>query len=215
MEFLIVVVSIIALGILNFLILPELKKRKILRKRDATKRRFDEYTRLYEEAKSAIASQDYETGIDKLCRSLYFPISPIDMSGLNTANADVYLLEISDKLQQLDKAINHDEVVLDELESLYNSKGVPVLLTEARHQLSVLTSNSRQAFKTQEQLVNLNYKLGFSAINAAAENMKVSEYENKFKSKIEACLKHFDKCCEACSYSYENLKQLLDGLPAL
>ncbi len=215
MEFLIVVIGIIVLGIFNFLILPELKKKKTLRKRNTTKREFDEYTRLYEEAKSAIASQDNENGRAKLCRSLYFPISPVEMSGLNTANADVYLLEISDKLQQLEKAISHDEVVLDELESLYNSKGVHVSLTEARHHLSVLTTNSKQAFKTQEQLVQLNYKLGFSAINAATQNMKISEYENKFKHKIETCLKHFDKCCEVSSNSYEDLKKLLDGLPAL
>lgn len=215
MEFLSVLVGIIVLGILNFLILPELKKKKILRKRDAKKREFDEYSRLYEEAKSAIASQDNDTGRDKLCRSLYFPTCPVEISGLNTANADVYLLEISDKLQLFEKAISHDEIVLNELESLYNSKGVPVSLTEVRHHLSVLTSNSRQAFKTQEQLVQLGYKLGLSALNAAAQKMKISEYENKLKHKIETCIKHIDKCCEVSSNSYEDMIKLLDGLPSL
>jgi hypothetical protein len=213
MEYLIVLIVIIAAAYINYGILPKLKERNRLKERNATQQIDNDYKQLYVEAKTAITSGDLKNGKEKILKSLYFPISPIDLSGCNDANSHIYSAKILNNMKRLEEACTHAETVFEELEKLYSINSSTVSISELRQQLSILLTNSKEAFEKQEQIVALNNKLAFSAVMANSENIKQREYEKKIKSKIVTNLKILDSCTETSINSKYNLQKLLEALP--
>lgn len=183
------IIAFFLIGIYSFGIKPALKEKQLNRERQEKAAEFDRYSQSYNEGKAYIANGESEKGRDKLLLSLYLPVAPVELSGLNSANIDIYRKELSNRVSDISKFVDHNKAVISELENLYANNKSSVSLVEAYMLLDVSSDSLKRFYGEQEKIINLGEKSFFPATSASKEGITEHEFKKRIESELKATLK--------------------------
>jgi hypothetical protein len=177
--------AFIAIGIYNFGIKPSLRKAKLANMRRQESELFDTHAKALRNAQEYVAATDYENARQQLVSATYFPLTPVDLSGLNSANIDIIRSELTQRIGDLPNYAAHNTMVVDALEGVYRLTGEQCSLVEARESLTICQNQLNQFYEAQARMVRLGEMLFYPASSAKKLGLK----ENELKAEVEVGLK--------------------------
>ena len=213
MNYLVVILIIIAIGVYYNVIAPTLKRAGTQKATAHRDKNFERRVEMYREAKRLAAEGQQEKAIPALINSLCFPFVNVDLDSANDANFSVFLEELVHAGSLLDKAIEHDSSVLADLECLCQDADPSVSFSEVRTLVASLAASWKQIYETQGQAIGTIYSLSMSAVGALQANVPEKKYKKELAGKLALSVQRLKELREEAGRARESLTKALKRLP--
>ena len=213
MEYLAVILVIIAFGVYNYAIAPALKRAGTRTETALRDNNVERRLEMYREAKRLAADGQRDMAIPALINSLCFPFVHVDLAGASDANADIYLEQLVHANSLLEKAEEHNLSVLADLEYLCKNIDPSVSFSELRALVASLEASWKQIYEIQGQAIGAIYSLSLSALGAAQANVPEKEYKKQLAGKLALSVTRLKELREEADRASTSLTAILKTLP--